>query len=225
MQAWSIAEDVLRQGDWVTRALESRRAIGRLLAVLIVLGLFYGAIMGSYRLLAGQAGWELQIAYSAVKVPLLLMGSFLISLPSFFVINTLLGLRHDFGAAVRALLAAQAGLAILLASLAPLTMLWYASTARHNEALLFNGLMFAVASFGAQVLVRGYYRPLIAANKRHRWLLWCWLFVYALVAIQLAWLLRPFVGAPGSSVVFVRPEAWDNAYVIVGRLILNTLFR
>ena len=35
-----------------------------------------------------------------------------IGLPSFFVLNTLFGLRRDFGQAVRALMATQAGLAI-----------------------------------------------------------------------------------------------------------------
>ena len=56
-------------------------------------------------------------------------------------------------------------------------------------------------------------------NRRHRWILWGWLAVYTLVAIQMAWLLRPFVVARTTSVVFLRPEAWDNAYVFVLRLI------
>ena len=63
------------------------------------------------------------------------------------MLNSLLGLRSDFGRAVRSLVAAQAGLAIVLASLAPFTLVWYASSARYSEALLFNGAMFAVASF------------------------------------------------------------------------------
>ena len=37
-----------------------------------------------------------QVVYSAVKVPFLLFTTFLLSLPSFFVVNTLLGLRPDF---------------------------------------------------------------------------------------------------------------------------------
>ena len=95
------------------------------------------------------------------------MATFVISLPSFYVLNSLLGLRRDFAWAVRSLIAAQAGLAIVLASLAPLTLAWYASSAVYQQALLFNGAMFAVASFAAQRLVRGYYRPLIAADRRH----------------------------------------------------------
>jgi hypothetical protein len=202
----------------------SRRALLRMSACLVLCGLFYGAVMGTFRALASQPQWALQIAYSAIKVPLLLTMTFIISLPSFFVINTLVGLRKNFVQSVRALVAAQAGLAIVLASLTPLTFFWYTSSAVHREALVCNTVMFAIASFTAQWLLRGYYRPLIARNRRHRALLWCWLVVYTVVAVQLAWLMRPFLGAPGQDVVFLRPEAWDNAYVIVIRLIWRTFF-
>jgi hypothetical protein len=218
------ADDVLRQAAWVTRPVDSRRAILRLALALVIFGLLYGAAMGTFRALAAQPDWALQMLYSAIKVPLLLLATFAISLPSFYVLNSLLGLSADFGRAVRSLIAAQAGLAIVLASLAPMTLLWYASSASYQWALLFNGAMFAVASVAAQRLVRGYYRPLIAADRRHALLLWCWLFVYSAVAIQMAWLLRPFIGTPGNPVQFLRDNPWDNAYEYVARLVWQTLF-
>ncbi len=179
--------------------------------------------MGTFRGLTGQDQWLRQIVYSSLKVPLLLGASFALSLPSFFVLSTLFGLRKDFAESVRAIIAAQAGLAVVLASFAPLTLMWYASSTNYILALLFNGMMFAAASLTAQQLLRGYYRPLIRRNVRHRRMLACWGIVYVLVAIQLAWLLRPFIGSPKRPVEFLRPEAWDNAYVIVGRMILNAL--
>jgi hypothetical protein len=225
MRAWLLAADgVLRRAPWVVTELEERRTLLRLLTLLLFFGLLYGAVMGSFRAIAGQPQWIRQMTYSAVKVPLLLSASFVISLPSFFVLNSLLGMRRDFAKAVRTLVAAQAGLAIILASLAPLTLLWYASSDAYNEALLFNGAMFAVASFSAQWLVRGYYRPLVAQNPRHTWLLWGWLLVYTLVAIQMAWLLRPFIGSPLYEVQFYRTNAWDNAYEFVVRLIWTRIF-
>jgi hypothetical protein len=225
MNAWfASADDVLRRAPWVTQQLDSRPAIVRLFALLVAFGLLYGAVMGGFRALAAQPQWALQIVYSAVKVPLLLTATFIISLPSFYVLNALLGLGRDFAPAVRALVAAQAGLSIILCSLAPFTLLWYASSAQYNHALLFNGAMFAIASFAAQWLVRGYYRPLVARNRRHGWLLWCWLFVYTAVAIQMAWLLRPFIGSPGRQVQFLRDNPWDNAYEYVARLVWNGLF-
>jgi hypothetical protein len=226
MRAWLLsADEILRQAPWITHPIGSRRTLWRLVACLVVFGVLYGAAMGTFRGLAGQSQWFRQIVYSAVKVPVLLTVTFTISLPSFFVLNSLFGMRQDFGRAFRALIAAQAGLAIILASLAPITLVWYASSANYRQALLFNGLMFAIASFSAQWLVRRYYGPLIARNRRHRWLLWSWMMVYTAVAIQLAWLLRPFIGSPTARVEFLRPDAWDNAYVIVARLAWKTLFQ
>ena len=72
----------------------------------------------------------------------------------FFVLNTLFGLRRDFAEALRALVAAQARLAIVLASLAPFTLLWYASAANYPAAIRFNALMFTVASFSGQRLLQ-----------------------------------------------------------------------
>jgi hypothetical protein len=224
MTALLVAADgVLRRAPWTTRTTELRTALPRLAGCLIAFGIAYGATMGTFRGLVGQDQWMRQIVYSAIKVPLLLTGSFAISLPSFFVMSALFGLRSDFGESVRALVATQAGLAIVLAALGPVTLLWYASSSDYQSALLFNGMMFAVASLAAQHLLRAYYRPLIRRDRRHRRMLALWGVLYVLVAIQLAWLLRPFIGAPNRDVEFLRPEAWDNAYVFVGRLIWRAL--
>ena len=41
------------------------------------------------------------------------------------------------------------------------------------------------------------------------------------VAVQLAWVLRPFIGAPRMRVRFLRADAWGNAYVEV----VETLYK
>jgi len=217
-------DDVLRRGGWTTESAHTARALAWLVAYLVLFGLAYGGAMGTFRGFAGQQQWQIvagQSFFSAVKVPLLLVVTFLISLPPFFVLNTLLGLRRDFAQAVRSLVATQAALAIILASFFPFTILWYVSVAHYQAAILFNALMFAVASFAAQWLLRGYYGPLIARDRRHRWLLRSWLAVYAFVGIQMGWVLRPFIGAPNSPLQFFREHAWGdrNAYVVVARLI------
>ena len=108
--------------------------------------------------LAASRFW--QVVYSAVKVPFLLIATFLLSLPSFFVLNTLLGLRGDFPHVVRALISTQAGLTVILSALAPFTAFWYVSGSGYEPAILFNGMMFAVASFSAQWMLRREYAPL-----------------------------------------------------------------
>ena len=184
-----------------------------LLALITAFGLFYGAVMGTFGGVRGER--VLQLLYSGVKVPLLLLVTFGLSLPSFFVLNTLLGLRADWGYVLRSLVASQAGLTVILASLAPFTGFWYASSGAYRPAILFNAAMFGVASVAAQGLLRRWYAPLIARNPRHRLLLRVWLVIYAFVGIQMAWILRPFVGEPGLPVQFFREDTWGNAYIIV----------
>lgn len=192
-----------------------------LLALITLFGVLYGAVMGTFGGVQGQRA--LQLLYSGVKVPLLLLVTFALSLPSFFVINTLLGVRADFAAVLRALVAAQAAVTIVLASFAPFTALWYASSGAYRPAILFNAVMFGVASVAAQGLLRRWYAPLIARNPRHRLLLRVWLVIYAFVGVQMAWVLRPFIGDPSQPTRFFRSGAWGNAYVEVARMVVEVL--
>jgi len=196
--------------------------LGELVLWIVVFGAFYGCVMGSFGGFTGER--LLQLLYSAVKVPLLLLVTFAIGLPTLFLLHTLLGLRQDFAEARRALLAAQAGLTLVLASLAPLTAFFYVSSTDYQAAVLFNAAMFAVASLSAQGILLRLYRPLVARNGRHRWLLAAWLGVYAFVGIQMAWTLRPFVGSPDAPTRLFRSDIGDNAYVVVFRLIVSVLF-
>jgi len=182
-----------------------------LFAFVILFGGFYGAVMASFTGLS--PGRFHQLLYVAVKVPVLLLVSFALCLPSFFVVNTVVGLRRDFAKVLRAIIAAQSCVALVLACLAPVTILFYLSTTDYAAALNFNGAIFAVAALGAQVVVRRYYASLIAASPRHRILMYFWFFLYLFVAMQMAWILRPFVGNPYDPVSFFREEAWGNAYV------------
>jgi hypothetical protein len=210
-----IMTGILRRADDILRGLPSARSW----PLLVICGLVYGGVMGAF---AGRLG---QVVFSAVKVPLLLLATLGLSLPSYFVLNTLLGVRADFASALRGIVASQAGLTVVLVALAPLTTFWYASSADYDAAILFNAAMFAVASLAAQVLLARAYRPLIARNARHRWLLRIWLLLYAFVGIQMGWILRPFIGAPDQPVQFFRSGEWENAYVHVARLIWDTLTR
>ena len=216
------ADDVLRSGGAPAAGSRPDRVLGGYLTLLVLFGLLYGGVMGTFGGVTGSRA--LQPVYSAVKVPLLLLVTFALSLPSFFVLNTLLGVRDDFPVVLRGLAATQAGLTIVLASLAPFTAFWYASSADYSQALAFNALVFAAASVAAQGLLRRWYRPLVARNPRHRALLRAWLVIYAFVGIQMAWVLRPFVGHPAAPTRFFRyGAAWGNAYEHVARTLWEAI--
>lgn len=183
----------------------------------VACGLAYGVVMGSY------GGRGLQAVYSALKVPLLYAATVGLSLPSFFVLNTLRGLRDDFGRAARAVMAAQAAVTIVLLSLAPVTAFWYVAVPGYQGAILFNAFVFGVASVAGQVPLRRAYRPLIAADRRHAAMVPVWLVIYAFVGIQMGWTLRPFIGSPDAPVQFFRADVSENAYVVVARMIAGVL--
>lgn len=200
----------------------------QVLKIVFVCGPMYGAAMGAYAYVVGQRTlWEQlpQLIYSGIKVPLLIVMTVVIALPSFFVINTLLGLRDDFRESLRAIVSAQAGLTIILASLFPFALFSYVSFSplsfSYSLAILVNAAMFALASISAQVLLRGYFQKLINRNPRHRWMVRMWVFVYAFVGIQAAYVLRPFVGNPQIPPTFLRRESFENAYVKIVELVLD----
>jgi len=181
------------------------------LALLLIFGGFiYGVVMGMYSARVQQA-W-----YSGTKVPLLLVVSSVICLPSFFVLNTILGLRDDFTAALRGIIAAQATLAVTLTALAPLTLFFYATSHDYDFAIVMNGVAFFIGAVAGQITLSRHYRPLIARNPRHRFGRLSWLVLYIFIAIQMAWVLRPFIGSPAMATQFFRKDAWShNAYVVV----------
>jgi len=186
-------------------------------AWIVAAGLLYGAVMGAYGLRS------LQILYSALKVPLLLGVAALVCLPNLVAVNTALGLRDDFRAVLRALVLSQGTVCLSLAALAPITAVAYLSTSDYNTAVLFNGGVFLLAALAGQITLGRHYRRLIAANPKHRVGRNAWLTLYVFVAIQMAWVLRPFVGNPEQPSRFFREGAWGNAYVEVAALVWRAL--
>lgn len=196
---------------------ENTRRVVPLLICQAVAGFLYGIVMGSF------GDWDnnrlLYSLYAGIKVPLLFWVAFSLCVPVFFVLHALAGLHADFATSMRAILSAQTVLTLVLLAFAPLTALWYLSVDHYQSAILFNGLMFALASFVAQYYLREQYRPLVQREPRHRTLLFAWLGLYLFVAIQFAWVLRPFIGAPNTAAEFFRSESWGNAYVALFRLL------
>lgn len=193
------------------------KLVAGIIALMVCGGFIYGSVMGSYaKTLDSIRPW--QVLFSGLKVPLLLSATFLLSLPSFYVANMMMGLHQDFGYAFRSLLATQAALTIVLAALSPFTFFWYVSGTAYDQALAFNAVMFGIASLAVQLLLRRLYRPLIEKNRLHVWMVRAWLLIYSFVGIQMGWVLRPFVGSPDSPTTFFREDAWGNAYLVVFEL-------
>lgn len=218
---WTQADAVLHGDKLMTVSIQA--ALKHLILQVVFFGAVYGAVMGTYGVSFERSP---QILFAALKVPLLLLVSGGLTIPCFFVLYTLWGLRADFTQVLRALMATQAALAIILASLSPFTVLWYLSMPSQNSyepAVLFNSAMFAVASLTAQSLLRHHMRPLLQRDRRHGVMLRGWIVLYGFIGIQWGWLLRPFIGDPESPVAFFRSGALGNAYVVLWHMAAHIL--
>jgi hypothetical protein len=128
------------------------RVHARELAILIVLlGAVYGLCMGSYSLLketptiSDPSGSYLQVIATTIKVPALFYLTLLVTYPSLYVFNALVGSRLSSLSVLRLLIASLAVNLAVLASLGPIVLFFSISTKSYAFILLLNVTMFTVA--------------------------------------------------------------------------------
>jgi hypothetical protein len=198
-----------------------------LAAVMAAGAAVYGLVLGMWH------GTALTL-YVAVKLPLVLLATSAITMLLSYVVAALLGLGLRFAQVANLTFLALATASLLLASLAPVALLFTVSlpepepstTARlaHNLLyLLHTGFVGACGLAGCAVLWRGLQR--MRPGARHlRAVFAAWVLAFALVGGEVAWALRPFVGSVYYPVAFLRPDALDgNVYEFVVREIVPYL--
>lgn len=172
-------------------------AIARTMIVTIAIAMaLVGAALGSYR-------GGIQIAYAAIKLPLVLLGTAALSAPTLFAVGAALGRRARLTTDLTLVTSALAYGALLLAACTPLIMLGRALELPYHQMILATVAMFALA--GAASL-RVVIRALAAEPGPGRTSAIAGLcVVFALVGGQLAWALRPYLVRPRTpDVPFVR---------------------
>ncbi|MCC6785937.1 MAG: hypothetical protein IT457_24035 [Planctomycetes bacterium] len=190
---------------------------GNLLLALIGGGALYGLALGAYSGSLRHAG------YVALKVPLLLVLSTSLAMPAFLAVCAAAGLRDDLPLALRSVAHGQASFALVLGALAPVSAFVTLSGASYAQTTVQAGVMFFVAALCSLITLRRHDAPLHLRHPRYRDARLVFCTAHALVAIQLAWLLRPFIGDPGQPVQFLRDDPFGNAFVAVFRALLASL--
>lgn len=215
---WTRRVDLLLRGD--RRTVEDGPwALGPTTSLaLIVLGTaLVGAAVG-----ANDPSRPGQILISAVKLPCLLLASGLVTLPFLVVLHAATtgaasGIQDGLRA-WRTVLAAEVGLTMSLLSLAPLLLLGPASGLGYDLVRATDLAIFAIALLHAGVLMRRLL-PSGETGSRARWIMAVWLTVHAFTAIQLAWMLRPFVGSPDLPPRWFREDPFTNAYLEIAAIL------
>ena len=122
-----------------------------LTVVVILLAMIYGFCMGSFSLFKelgadiSQSDRYWQLFASTVKVPGLFLLTLIVTFPSLYVFNALVGSRLNLLAMLKLLIASLAVNLAVLASLGPITAFFSVSTASYLFIQVFNVAMFTIA--------------------------------------------------------------------------------
>jgi hypothetical protein len=230
--------DRILRGD-LTRVSSLERggidvAPGRLSVIIVILAMVYGICMGTYALFRVKSPHATQIVASMVKVPLLFYLTLLVTLPSLYVFNALVGSRLTLATVVRLLVASLGVMVAVLASLGPIVAFFSVSTTSYPFMVIFNVVIFAVAgTLGLLFLLQTLHRLSVTAvpsapvhepaegtwaeptspldplrdralNQHVKTVFRLWVIVFALVGSQMSWVLRPFIGNPAVPFTWFR---------------------
>lgn len=216
VENFSIIEKILRDRyaffDEIREGVELPAKMRALLVSSISFFALYGAVMGSTHSL-----W--QTFSSAVKLPVLFLATLIICVPSLYFFSLLFGSNQSLGQSLTVILTGITVTAVLLLSCAPITLFFLLTTpSQYQFFKLLNVGIFTIAGLmGVVFLYQGIKvvsGPSTEGAGTRKWVLILWMFVYAFVGSQMAWTIRPFIGAPGTPFELFR-QLGGNFYANV----------
>jgi len=189
-----------------------------LISSIIFLAL-YGAVLGSTHSL-----W--QTLSSAAKLPLLFQATLIICSPTLYFFNVLFGSNQSLTQNVALILTAITVTAVLLLSFAPIVVFFLLTTANYQFYKLMNVSIFAVCGIVGVVFLSQGMGIVSSGGKEgagaRRTVMWLWVIVYAFVGSQMAWTLRPFIGAPSMQFELFRQlggNFYTNVFASIGEIL------
>ena len=179
----------------------------------------YGAVMGSTHSL-----W--QALSSAAKLPILFLATLIVCSPTLYFFNVLFGSKQSLTQNIALILTAITVTAVLLLSFAPIILFFLLTTSQYQFFKLLNVAIFAIAG-GMGVLFLSQGMRVVAASGKEgasarRWVLRLWVLIYGFVGSQMAWTLRPFIGAPSMKFELFRQlggNFYANVLVSIGEIL------
>ncbi len=211
-----------------------RLMAGALLAISCVSFFVYGFVLGLQHSL-------LQALSAAVKLPLLFLLTIVITFPTLFIFGSLIGIGRTFMQTIVILLGGTAIISLALVALSPVTLLFGMTTSSYAFFKLLNVGIFVVAWFLGAAFFRAIYAPPISTGaplpmqqddretsigetsrvfseeqaenhtKIQSYFIRFWFLLYGFVAVQISWMLRPFVCSSSLEFQLLRGLR-DNVY-------------
>jgi hypothetical protein len=194
-----VAKDCHADGDLRSVAASS-------IAAIVAGALVFGAAVGSWR--GGP-----QIAYAALKLPLVTVGTLVLCVPAFYAIAAVFGRPVSLRAAVSIMLVAGARSSLVLLAATPLLWLTVNLGASYDGVKLLAALAYALGGLAALGLILRALGP-----GPGRWAtVGTFIGIFLLVGGQTAWILRPYLGTPGRNEItlFTREREGGLAYQLL----------
>ena len=189
-----------------------------LVSSLIFLAL-YGAVLGSTHSL-----W--QAMSSAVKLPILFLATVIVCSPTLYFFNVLFGSNQSLTQNVALMLTAITVTAVLLLAFTPIMLFFLLTTSGYQFFKLLNVGIFTISGWMGVLFLSQGMRIVAAAGKQgasaRRNVVRLWILLYAFVGSQMAWTLRPFIGAPSMKFEMFRQlggNFYSNIFASIGEML------
>jgi hypothetical protein len=221
----AIGEWLLKHRDTLLEQIEKGHEVPIILADLLLVAAVPTAFYG---LVTGIATNSLaRILTNPIKLPLVLIFTLLLCLPTLYIFSCYLGGRRSFAQTAALGFTSIAIVGVVLAAFAPITwFLTFTSPGAYALHVIVNVAVLSLGGFmGVAFLLAGARRlhqsnPRLGAQMRF---LWVWVGLYGLVGSQMGWLLRPFF-SPGGPLVCSPHASGETVFTAIAALVLH-LFR
>ncbi len=141
-------DDLLRGSRTDPRRLAEGRIdlpLGRFVVLAIVLGATYGFFMGWYAILGRKDPQVVQLISSMVKLPLLFFVTLVVTFPSLYVFNALVGCRLSALSTLKLLVGAIAVNVTVAASLGPILAFFTLNTDSYPFMVVLNVMLLGIS--------------------------------------------------------------------------------
>jgi len=221
----AIIETVLRNRHRFFIEIREGVELGSKMRAMLISGIaffaLYGAVMGSTHSL-----W--QALSSAVKLPLLFLATLVVCSPTLYFFNLIFGSNQSLAQNFTLILTAITVTAVLLLSFAPILLFFLLTTSNYQFFKLLNVGVFTITGIvGVVFLSQGMRIVSVSASgtegaRARRNVVRLWILIYAFVGSQMAWTLRPFIGAPSMQFELFRQlggNFYANIFASIGEIL------
>jgi len=219
----AIIETVLRNRHRFFIEIREGVELGSKMRAMLISGIaffaLYGAVMGSTHSL-----W--QALSSAVKLPLLFLATLVVCSPTLYFFNLIFGSNQSLAQNFTLILTAITVTAVLLLSFAPILLFFLLTTSNYQFFKLLNVGVFTITGIVGVVFLSQGMRIVSASGtegaRARRNVVRLWILIYAFVGSQMAWTLRPFIGAPSMQFELFRQlggNFYANIFASIGEIL------